>query len=139
MSGQPAWLRSWWKNAIDAEATRIRVEVLKSGLTQISVQDNGIGIAPDQIDLAFMRHATSKIKNERDLFNIATLGFRGEALASIAAVSHAEILTSTDGQIGTKAGFSGGIKNFQEDAGSLRGPRLRFGTFFTIRQPVSSI
>lgn len=66
------------ENAIDAEATRIRVEVLKSGLTQISVQDNGIGIAPDQIDLAFMRHATSKIKNERDLFNIATLGLEAK-------------------------------------------------------------
>lgn len=118
------------ENAIDAEATRIRVEVLKSGLTQISVQDNGIGIAPDQIDLAFMRHATSKIRNERDLFNIATLGFRGEALASIAAVSHAEILTSTDGQIGTKAGFSGGIKNFQEDAGSPKGTKITVRDLF---------
>ncbi|MGN1408186.1 DNA mismatch repair endonuclease MutL [Lactobacillus sp.] len=118
------------ENAIDAEATRIRVEVLKSGLTQISVQDNGIGIAPDQIDLAFMRHATSKIKNERDLFNIATLGFRGEALASIAAVSHAEILTSVDGQIGTKAGFSGGIKNFQEDAGSPKGTKITVRDLF---------
>ncbi|MFK3587777.1 DNA mismatch repair endonuclease MutL [Lactobacillus sp. 23-2] len=118
------------ENAIDAQATRIRVEVKKSGLLEVAVQDNGTGIAPDQIDLAFMRHATSKIANEHDLFNIATLGFRGEALASIAAVAHVEILTSTDGQLGTRAGFAGGAKTFQEDAGSAKGSKITVRDLF---------
>ncbi|WP_201346739.1 DNA mismatch repair endonuclease MutL, partial [Lactobacillus nasalidis] len=114
----------------DAQASRIRVEVQHSGLKQVSVQDNGSGIAADQVDLAFMRHATSKISNERDLFNIATLGFRGEALASIAAVAHVEILTSTDGQTATRAGFAGGVKKFQEDAGSAKGTKITVGDLF---------
>lgn len=118
------------ENAIDAQASRIRVEVQHSGLKQISVQDNGSGIAPDQVDLAFMRHATSKIQDERDLFNIATLGFRGEALASIAAVAHVEILTSTDGQTATRAAFAGGVKKFQEDAGSAKGTKITVGDLF---------
>lgn len=118
------------ENAIDAQASRIRVEVQHSGLKQISVQDNGSGIAPDQVDLAFMRHATSKIQNEHDLFNIATLGFRGEALASIAAVAHVEILTSTDGQTATRAAFAGGVKKFQEDAGSAKGTKITVGDIF---------
>lgn len=118
------------ENAIDAQASRIRVEVLHSGLKQISVQDNGSGISPDQVDLAFMRHATSKIQDEHDLFNIATLGFRGEALASIAAVAHVEILTSTDGQTATRAAFAGGVKKFQEDAGSAKGTKITVGDIF---------
>lgn len=118
------------ENAIDAQASRIRVEVRHSGLKQISVQDNGSGIAPDQVDLAFMRHATSKIQDEHDLFNIATLGFRGEALASIAAVAHVEILTSTDGQTATRAAFAGGVKKFQEDAGSAKGTKITVGDIF---------
>lgn len=118
------------ENAIDAQASRIRVEVLHSGLKQISVQDNGSGIAPDQVDLAFMRHATSKIQDEHDLFNIATLGFRGEALASIAAVAHVEILTSTGGQTATRAAFAGGVKKFQEDAGSAKGTKITVGDIF---------
>lgn len=118
------------ENAIDAQASRIRVEVQHSGLKQISVQDNGSGIAPDQVDLAFMRHATSKIQNEHDLFNIATLGFRGEALASIAAVAHVEILTSTDGHTATRAAFAGGVKKFQEDAGSAKGTKITVGDIF---------
>lgn len=123
------------ENAIDAQATRIRVEVKKSGLLEVAVQDNGTGIAPEQIDLAFMRHATSKIANEHDLFNIVTLGFRGEALASIAAVAHVEILTSTDGQLGTRAGFAGGSRLSKKTRAAPRGPRSRSATCFTIRRP----
>ena len=118
------------ENAIDAQASRLRGEVQHSGLKQISVQDNGSGIAPDQVDLAFMRHATSKIQDEHDLFNIATLGFRGEALASIAAVAHVEILTSTGGQTATRAAFAGGVKKFQEDAGSAKGTKITVGDIF---------
>ena len=88
------------ENSIDAGSTRIRIDFIEAGLKQIVVQDNGSGISPDQIELAFTRHATSKINNEHDLFKVATLGFRGEALASIAAVSHAEILTSDGEHIG---------------------------------------
>ena len=98
------------ENSIDAGATRIRVDFVDAGLKQIVVQDNGSGIARDQVDLAFTRHATSKINNEHDLFKVATLGFRGEALASISAVAHVDITTAVNGEIGTKASFSGGVK-----------------------------
>ena len=64
------------ENSIDAGSTRIRIDFIEAGLKQIVVQDNGSGISPDQIELAFTRHATSKINNEHDLFKVATLGFR---------------------------------------------------------------
>lgn len=118
------------ENSIDAGATRIRIDVVDSGLKQIVVQDNGSGIARDQIDLAFTRHATSKINNEHDLFNVATLGFRGEALASISAVAHVEIVTSTEGEIGTKALFSGGNKKSQEDAAARKGTKITVSDLF---------
>lgn len=102
------------ENSLDAGATRIRVDFVDAGLKQIVVQDNGTGIERDQVDLAFTRHATSKISNEHDLFKVSTLGFRGEALASISAVSHVEILTATDGAIGTRATFSGGNKKVKK-------------------------
>ncbi|MBA1393146.1 DNA mismatch repair protein MutL, partial [Lactobacillus sp. XV13L] len=118
------------ENALDAGSTRIRVEITDAGLKQIVVQDNGAGIARDQIDLAFTRHATSKIKNERDLFNIATLGFRGEALASIAAVSHCEILTNSTGTNGTRAEFAAGVKQLQEDAAAPQGVQITVRDLF---------
>jgi DNA mismatch repair protein MutL len=90
------------ENAIDAGAHRIIVSFEDAGLRQIRVQDDGSGIDADQLDLAFRRHATSKISTERDLFQIHTLGFRGEALASIAAVSKDEIVTNS-GQGGVSA------------------------------------
>ncbi len=81
------------ENAIDAGATKIDVEVEKSGVELVKVIDNGCGIPDDQLELALTPHATSKISEPKDLFNISTLGFRGEALASIAEISHL-ILTS---------------------------------------------
>ena len=118
------------ENSLDAGATRIRVDFVDAGLKQIVVQDNGTGIARDQVDLAFTRHATSKISNEHDLFKVATLGFRGEALASISAVSHVEILTATKGAIGVKATFSGGNKKGQEDAAAREGTQITVRDLF---------
>lgn len=118
------------ENAIDAASTRIRIDFVDAGLKQIVVQDNGSGIPQDQIDLAFTRHATSKINNEHDLFNVSTLGFRGEALASIAAVSHVEILTNATGKIGTRAQFTSGIKKLQENAAARKGTQITVKDLF---------
>lgn len=118
------------ENSLDAGATRIRVDFVDAGLKQIVVQDNGMGIDRDQVDLAFTRHATSKISNEHDLFKVSTLGFRGEALASISAVSHVEILTATEGAIGIKATFSGGNKKGQEDAAARKGTQITVKDLF---------
>ncbi|NTV77574.1 MAG: DNA mismatch repair protein MutL, partial [Clostridiales bacterium] len=83
------------ENAIDAKATNITVEIKDGGNTMIRVTDNGTGIEKSQIKRAFMRHATSKIQSVDDLLKIVSLGFRGEALSSIAAVSQIEFITKT--------------------------------------------
>ena len=83
------------ENSIDANSTSIKVEINEAGLQSIKVIDNGAGIPHDQVKRVFLRHATSKIKDENDLFHVRTLGFRGEALASIASVSKLTIKTST--------------------------------------------
>ena len=85
------------ENSVDAGATNITVEIKDGGNTFIRVTDNGCGIEKEDIPKAFLRHATSKIGKESDLERICTFGFRGEALASIAAVSHAEMLTRAKG------------------------------------------
>lgn len=118
------------ENSLDAGSTRIRIDFVDAGLKQVTVQDNGSGIAKDQIDLAFTRHATSKIATERDLFNISTLGFRGEALASIAAVSHVEVTTSSDNLGGVRAIFAGSEKKLQEDAASPKGTKISVSDLF---------
>ncbi len=90
------------ENALDAGATHITVEIKNGGITYMRVTDNGIGMAKEDVPVALLRHATSKIANERDLEAISTLGFRGEALSSIAAVSKFEIYTKTqDEETGT--------------------------------------
>lgn len=83
------------ENAIDAKATAITVEIKEGGISFIRVTDNGTGINGDEISMAFERHATSKIKSIEDLITVSSLGFRGEALASIAAVSQVELITKT--------------------------------------------
>lgn len=83
------------ENAIDAGATAITVEIKDGGISLVRVTDNGSGIAKDDIPLAFLRHSTSKIKSIEDLMNVSSLGFRGEALSSIAAVSQVELITKT--------------------------------------------
>ena len=91
------------ENAIDSGGDAIVVEIKNGGKTYIRVTDNGCGIPADQVETAFLRHATSKIETARDLDAIHTLGFRGEALASIAAVTHTELITKTkDAKMGTK-------------------------------------
>src|SRR5215204_570931 len=83
-------------NALDAGASDVRIDVEGGGLRLIRVADDGDGILPEQLELAFQRHATSKIDDVRDLLEIATLGFRGEALPSIAAVAEVDVASSTD-------------------------------------------
>lgn len=96
------------ENAIDASATSIRIDVEEGGLKTIKVTDNGHGFAPEDTRIAFERHATSKIHQDSDLFHIRTLGFRGEALPSIAAVSYLELSTSDGVHSGTHLVLQGG-------------------------------
>ncbi|WP_125763664.1 DNA mismatch repair endonuclease MutL [Companilactobacillus hulinensis] len=95
------------ENAIDAKATQVLITVKQSGLKSIEVNDNGAGIGADDVEIAFQPHTTSKISTDHDLFNVRTLGFRGEALASIASVSKLTIVTSTDGKSAVRAEFAG--------------------------------
>lgn len=116
------------ENAIDAKSTVIEVHVEEAGLQKIRVIDNGSGIDREDVLLAFERHATSKIKNEQDLFRIRTLGFRGEALPSIASVSKVEVITSTGVGEGTRIVIEGGVRKVLEPASS------RKGTDFTVSE-----
>ena len=95
------------ENSIDAHSNEIKVELVGAGTKEIKVTDNGDGMDEEDAILAFTPHATSKIKNENDLYFISTLGFRGEALASIASVSEVE-LTTSNGKNGTKVYIKGG-------------------------------
>ncbi len=95
------------ENSIDALSTEIKIELIDAGTKSIKITDNGSGMDKDDALLSFQRHATSKIINEDDLFCIQTLGFRGEALASIASVSEVYLKTS-QGEIGTIVELSGG-------------------------------
>ena len=97
------------ENSLDADASAITVEIKNGGKSYIRITDNGCGIEADQAELAFRRHATSKITCERDLDSIKTLGFRGEALASISAVSRVELITKTaDSKAGRRVVIEGG-------------------------------
>lgn len=106
------------ENSIDAGSTWIKVEVNEAGLEQIKITDNGEGMSADDCERAFLRHATSKIKHETDLFQIRTLGFRGEALASIASVSRLTVKTSQGNEAGTLLILEGGevIEKQKSDA-----------------------
>ena len=119
------------ENAIDAGSTRIEVSVEEGGLQSIRVKDNGSGIEPEDCETAFYRHATSKIANGRDLFLITSLGFRGEALPSIAAVSKVSLLTaSNDDGKGRLLDIEGGKLIRSEDAPSGQGSDLTVRELF---------
>ena len=116
------------ENSIDAGATSISVDIKNGGISAIRVTDNGKGISEDDVVIAFERHATSKIKRAEDLDSILTMGFRGEALASIASVSNVELQTKTaDSTYGMYVSISGG--NIQE----VRQTGCNVGTSITIR------
>ncbi len=110
------------ENSVDAGATALTIEIAKGGKEYIRVSDNGCGIPKDQLQLAFMRYATSKISTENDLDRIETLGFRGEALASIASVSYVELLSKTEGaKTGARISLSAGEPGIVEDAACEEG------------------
>lgn len=110
------------ENAIDAGATAVTVEITDGGKKLIRITDNGAGIEADQIPLAFLRHATSKIEKVEDLDQIASLGFRGEALSSIAAVSQVELITKTPSAVsGSRYIIEGGVEHSLEELGAPEG------------------
>ena len=116
------------ENAIDAGANVITVEIKEGGISFIRITDNGMGISKEQVPLAFLRHATSKLKVLDDLTTIRSLGFRGEALSSIAAVSQVELITKTHSDFtGTRYIIEGGLEKSIEDVGAPD------GTTFLIR------
>lgn len=116
------------ENAIDAGATAVTVEIKEGGISFIRVTDNGSGIGKDEIEIAFKRHATSKIKCVEDLMAVSSLGFRGEALASIAAVSQVELITKTaDSLSGARYTIDGG------NAGKITDIGAPEGTTFIVR------
>ncbi len=116
------------ENAIDAGATAVTVEIRDGGISFIRITDNGCGIPKEEVRLAFLRHSTSKIRTVEDLTTVATLGFRGEALSSVAAISQVELLTKQkDKDLGTRYQIEGGKEKGLEDAGA------RDGSTFLIR------
>lgn len=113
------------ENAIDAGASALTVEIQHGGMSLIRVTDNGCGIPAEEAEVAFLRHATSKLSCAQDLEAIGTLGFRGEALAAIAAVSRLELLTRTaEAPLGTAMLFEGGILREREESGCPEGTTM---------------
>ena len=110
------------ENAIDAKATAVTVEIRDGGISFIRVTDNGCGIVKEEIPLAFLRHSTSKIRSVEDLLMVSSLGFRGEALSSIAAVAQVEVITRTAKSLtGTRYQIEGGAEKRAEEIGAPEG------------------
>ena len=117
------------ENAIDAGATSVTIEIKDGGISLIRIMDNGCGIGHDEVRSAFLRHSTSKIESVDDLAHIRSLGFRGEALSSIAAVTQTELITKTpDAELGTRYVIEGGKEVSLEETGAPN------GTTFLVRQ-----
>ena len=117
------------ENSIDAKSTEIKIELIESGIRQIRVTDNGIGMSKEDAPMAFLRHATSKLLTETDLYRINTLGFRGEALPSIASVSKVSLKTSTGG-IGTHLLIEGGVLKYQKSGDERVGTIMEINDLF---------
>lgn len=119
------------ENAIDASSTKVELIVTDAGRNLIQVVDNGIGMSETDARMSFERHATSKIRNTEDIFKIATKGFRGEALASIAAVAQVELKTKKhESEIGTQIYIEGGELQFQEPVQTAEGSSLAVKNLF---------
>ncbi|QNL44246.1 DNA mismatch repair endonuclease MutL [Oscillibacter hominis] len=119
------------ENAVDAGATAVTVEVRRGGMGLIRVTDNGCGIAPEELPTAFLRHATSKLRQESDLGKIGTLGFRGEALAAISAVSRLDICTCPAGALtGARLHLEGGVPGRVEETGAPQGTTVSVQDLF---------
>ena len=113
------------ENSIDAGATNVTVEIKNGGITYIRITDNGKGILPDDMEIAFERHATSKIRSAKDLETVKSMGFRGEALASIAAIAHVELTSRTaDSELGYKIVVEGGNIITKEVVGCPKGTTI---------------
>lgn len=119
------------ENSLDASATFIEVSLFRNGLDCIQVKDNGKGFEKDDVEVAFLRHATSKINTADDLFNIGSFGFRGEALAAISAVSKVQLVTrSKNDEIGTKYVIEGGVPVSLTDTGAPEGTMIQVKDLF---------
>lgn len=119
------------ENAIDAGAKAVTVELKEGGISLIRVTDNGCGIEKNQVKKAFLRHATSKIKSIEDLSYVESLGFRGEALSSIAAVSQVELITKTKDELtGVKYSIAGGVEEDMEEIGAPPGTTFLIHNLF---------
>ena len=117
------------ENAIDAGSTAVTVEIKEGGISLIRITDNGCGIPKEEVPLAFLRHSTSKIRSVEDLTTVASLGFRGEALSSIAAIAQVELITKEkDALLGTRYQIEGGVEKRVEEIGA------RDGSTFLIHQ-----
>lgn len=127
------------ENAIDAGATAVTIEIKDGGSSLIRVTDNGCGIPKDQIQKAFLRHATSKISSIEDLEKTVSLGFRGEALSSIAAVSEVEVITKTKEELtGIRFCIAGGQGEEPEEIGAPNGTTFLVRNLFSTRRPERS-
>lgn len=119
------------ENSIDAGATKITVEIKNGGISFIRISDNGKGIAEDDMEIAFERHATSKIRKAEDILKVMSMGFRGEALASIAAIANVEMISRTaDSDIGHKIVVEGGKVLEQTDVGAPIGTTITVKNLF---------
>ncbi len=119
------------ENSVDAGATEVEVEIAEGGVRYLRVTDNGEGMAPDDVKLAFVRHATSKIRQAEDIFSVSSMGFRGEALASIASVSRVTLTTRTpDAEIGLQIRVEGGALSEPLEIGTAVGTTVEVADLF---------
>ena len=119
------------ENSIDAKSKNITIEIKNGGISFIRITDNGKGIAKDDVELAFERHATSKIRSADDLNTVKSMGFRGEALASIAAISNVELVSKTaEDEIGTRIVVEGGNIQSLSEIGCSQGTRITVRNLF---------